>query len=261
MTVNMQISPVWDPKFFAVDWHAVGPHRVAHADAIAALGSLENGCLDAIIMDPPYCSGGSSEATRVAAKSQGLSRGQTWFIGDAMTSHEYGFFLERLGQLAVSKLDPQNGSLLVFTDHKMVSVVIRAFSAAGLRLRGLLTWDKMARGRGRGFLPQSEFIVHFTAGATLSAHEHIPNVLQHKRVNHTRRLHPTEKPVGLLTDLLRVVTPKGGLVCDPFCGSGSLGVAAHALGRRAILADWDPKHAQVSATRINTLIKDTPNHA
>ena len=252
----IEISPIWNPSLFDVAWSDIGPHRIAHADAVTALGSLENGCLDAIIMDPPYCSGGSSEADRVAAKSQGLSRGQEWFIGDAMTSSEYAFFLERLGQLAIAKLNPQTGSLMVFTDHKMIAVVIRAFSASGLRLRGIVTWDKMARGRGRGFLPQSEFIVHFTVGATLTAYEHIPNVLQHKRIFHSKRLHPTEKPVSLLQDLLRVVMPPGGLVCDPFCGSGSLGTAAHALGCRVILSDWDPKHATTAANRLHSLIEE-----
>lgn len=146
MSRNIALSPVWDPSIFAPVWSHVGAHQVANAEALDALGSLENGSLDAVVADPPYCSGGSSEADRVAAQSQGVRTGQ-WFVGDAMTSSVYGLFLERLAQLCVAKINPETGSVLIFTDHKMVEVVIKAFSLAGLRLRSVLTWDKMAQGR------------------------------------------------------------------------------------------------------------------
>jgi hypothetical protein len=47
-----------------------------------------------------------------------------------------------------------------------------------------------------------------------------------------RNGHPTVKPVDLMRWLCRLVTPPGGLILDPFCGSGSTGVAALAEGFR-----------------------------
>lgn len=41
-----------------------------------------------------------------------------------------------------------------------------------------------------------------------------------------KNIHPTVKPVSLMRHLVRLVTPRGGLVVDPFCGAGSTGVAA-----------------------------------
>src|SRR6185436_17533840 len=47
--------------------------------------------------------------------------------------------------------------------------------------------------------------------------------------------HPTVKPIKLIEWLVKLVTPPGGTVLDPFAGSGTTGVAAMATGRDAIL--------------------------
>jgi site-specific DNA-methyltransferase (adenine-specific) len=49
-----------------------------------------------------------------------------------------------------------------------------------------------------------------------------------------KNVHPTVKPIGLMRHLLRLITPKDGIVLDPFCGSGSTGVAAVWEGARFI---------------------------
>ena len=54
--------------------------------------------------------------------------------------------------------------------------------------------------------------------------------------------HPTVKPVNLMRWLVRLVTPPGGLVLDPFAGTGSTGVAALAEGMRAILIEADKEY-------------------
>ena len=51
------------------------------------------------------------------------------------------------------------------------------------------------------------------------------------------RVHPTQKPVPLLRRLIRTSSRPGEVVLDPFCGSGSCGVAAMAEGRRFIGID------------------------
>jgi DNA methylase len=46
-----------------------------------------------------------------------------------------------------------------------------------------------------------------------------------------RNIHPTVKPVSLMRHLVALITPPGGLVLDPFAGSGSTGIAAVMEGR------------------------------
>lgn len=63
------------------------------------------------------------------------------------------------------------------------------------------------------------------------------SVLTYSRKKQTAKLHPTQKPVELLRYLVRTYTKPGDLVCDPFMGSGSTGVACLLEGRRFVGAE------------------------
>lgn len=69
-----------------------------------------------------------------------------------------------------------------------------------------------------------------------------------ERVNH----HPTVKPVALMRWLVRLVTPPGGIVLDPFAGSGTTGEAAINEGHRAILIERDAEYLDGIRTRLVT---------
>ena len=62
--------------------------------------------------------------------------------------------------------------------------------------------------------------------------------------------HPTVKPAELMRYLCRLVTPAGGLVLDPFMGSGSTGKAAVLEGLRFIGCDLSPEYASIARSRI-----------
>lgn len=63
--------------------------------------------------------------------------------------------------------------------------------------------------------------------------------------------HPTVKPVKLMRYLIRMITPKGGVVLDPFCGSGTTGIAAKLEGFDAIMIDEDEHSVKIATERIN----------
>ncbi len=71
------------------------------------------------------------------------------------------------------------------------------------------------------------------------------------RSEHGRAMHPTQKPLGILTPLIDYSCPGGGLVCDPFAGSGSTLLAAKLLGRRAIGIEIDELYAEAAARRLS----------
>jgi site-specific DNA-methyltransferase (adenine-specific) len=69
-------------------------------------------------------------------------------------------------------------------------------------------------------------------------------------------IHPTVKPVDLMRYLTRLVTPPGGLVVDPYAGSGTTGVAAIHEGFRFMGAEQDTAHALIAVTRIEQAVAD-----
>jgi site-specific DNA-methyltransferase (adenine-specific) len=77
------------------------------------------------------------------------------------------------------------------------------------------------------------------------------------RSMHGRAIHPTEKPVGLLDPLIRYACPPGGLVLDPFAGSGSTADAARLSGRRAVLIEADERYCDAIAVRLSQAVSPT----
>ena len=62
--------------------------------------------------------------------------------------------------------------------------------------------------------------------------------------------HPTVKPTDLMAYLCRLVTPPGGVVLDPFMGSGSTGKAAQREGFRFIGIEREPAYMEIASSRI-----------
>lgn len=70
-----------------------------------------------------------------------------------------------------------------------------------------------------------------------------------------KNTHPTVKPVALMTYLCRLVTPEGGIVLDPFMGSGSTGIAARLEGFRFVGMEMDPEYIKIADARIKDFEK------
>ena len=71
--------------------------------------------------------------------------------------------------------------------------------------------------------------------------------LQGKKGN----IHPTVKPIKLMEYLITLVTPKGGVVLEPFMGSGSTGIAAKNLGMSFIGIEKEEEYFEIAKQRIN----------
>jgi len=72
-----------------------------------------------------------------------------------------------------------------------------------------------------------------------------------KQIQKTKNNHPTVKPIALMEYLIKMVTPKGGIVLDPFAGSGTTGVACKNLNRNFIGIELDPEYFKIAEKRIN----------
>lgn len=69
-------------------------------------------------------------------------------------------------------------------------------------------------------------------------------------VEHDDRVHPTQKPLPLMLRLVEQFTDPGELVLDPFCGSGTTGVACLRLGRRFVGVEKDDRYASLAVERL-----------
>jgi site-specific DNA-methyltransferase (adenine-specific) len=67
--------------------------------------------------------------------------------------------------------------------------------------------------------------------------------------------HPTQKPVRLLNRIIDASSSEDALVLDPFCGSGTTGVAAVARGRRFVGIELEPEYLELSRRRIEATVR------
>lgn len=232
---------------------AMHTNTISIGDALIALRQIAPASIDAIVTDPPYCSGGYTEAAKQSCQGMISSEGRAkygWFANDNMTTGGLVWLLREC-MIEAERVLVDGGSALVFADWRMVPILTPALESSGLQYRNLITWDKGSTGMGNGFRPQAEMIIHLVKGRPKFFNRSTGNVLRCKRVNHTRRQHQTQKPVELLESLIRVVTPESGTVLDMFAGSGSTCVAARNLGRHYIAIERDAHNVAIARTRLN----------
>jgi site-specific DNA-methyltransferase (adenine-specific) len=89
-------------------------------------------------------------------------------------------------------------------------------------------------------------------GAQISSVWRIPAVPKREKLY---GYHPTQKPLRLLRRAILASTREGDLLFDPFCGSGTTGVAAKELGRFFVGAEMEEEYAQLAGRRIEAAVR------
>jgi DNA modification methylase len=90
-----------------------------------------------------------------------------------------------------------------------------------------------------------------------------PGMNSFPRRGRTRGLdyHPTVKPIAMVSDAILDVTQLGGIVLDPFCGSGTTILAAEKTGRRGRGMDLDPRYLDTTIERWQRITGQAAVHA
>jgi site-specific DNA-methyltransferase (adenine-specific) len=236
-----------------VQWHI---HR---GEAFAFLRELKDASIDALVTDPPYSSGGFTRSDRTTGVQSKYQR------HDVNPEHELAAFSgdnrDQRSMLAwctlwlseCFRVLKEGAPVVLFTDWRQLPLTTDAIQAGGFVWRGICPWTKMnPRPRKGGFPATAEFVVWGSKGplaprddvGCLKGAWHAPKVHQSKR------LHLTEKPDEVMREVVRICPP-GGIVLDPFVGSGSTGKAAILEGRSFVGCELSEHYHAVAMARMN----------
>jgi site-specific DNA-methyltransferase (adenine-specific) len=211
------------------------------ADNAVVLPTLPDRSVAHVITDPPYI------AAVHAKQRSGNDPGNNHVLGFAPLTAE----LRASTASAVGRIVSRWS--LVFTDLESAGAWMADLALAGLDPVRIGVWVRV------GAAPQ------FTGDRPASACEAIAIAHPPGRkswnggglhavwmfgVEHVDRVHETQKPLPLMLRLIDQFTDPGELILDPFCGSGSTGVACLRLGRRCILIERDPVYAATARERM-----------
>ena len=247
------------------------PARVVEGDSFALLRELPDGSADAIVTDPPYSSGGFTRADRVNFRTdekytvhqhQGK---RPDFAGDNMDQRAWqSWCYEWLAE--ARRTAKVGGYLLVFSDWRQLPALTDAIQWAGWVWRGVLTWDKTeaAKGPHLGYFGyQCEFVAWATNGPCLpkpalaeGGEGRMPGCFR-KAVAAADKHHQTGKPTDVMRWLVRCCPP-GGLIVDPFAGSGTTAVAAAHEGRRCLAIEREAPYVAIARQRVAGALGRTP---
>jgi DNA modification methylase len=223
---------------------------IFHGDCLNVIDEFSiDTVFDSVVTDPPYASGTRKEMSK--ASSGAMLRAGRFadrpIENDQMTTAGFVWLMRAVTQ-GVRPLMEDGASILSFIDWRQWPNLVGAFETCNFRIQSIVVWDKKSIGMGNGFRRQHELICHASKGVPTINNRGIGDVLSCDREPPTS--HPSPKPVRLMEQLIDVVTPPGGLVFDPFCGSGATLRAAKNTGRRAIGVEWDERFCEVAAAKL-----------
>ena len=209
---------------------------------------------DCILTDPPYSSGARRDADRQVRGSTlfGSDADQDWFSHDTMTTWGFTWFLRAVMVAAKRALRP-GAHVYVFSDWRQTPNVYGLLESVGLRVNHCLVWRKRYYGLGTYWRNQHEHIVFASVGtpAPMLARDR-GSVLESASVIGARKVHPTEKPVDLLRQIVSAIPAER--ILDPFMGSGAVGEAAVLEERRFAGIEIEPRYFERAQERLGGLL-------
>lgn len=243
-----------------IDPDNIHSYELHQGNALELLTRIPDQSIDAVITDPPYGSGGATvnQITKSSKEKYTDRKKKNTLpdiVGDAIHPRIWLLHVKRwLNQLY--RVLKNGSAALVFIDWRNLSAMLDAVQESGLVSRGVVVWDKnrSCRPRKGGFRNQAEYIVWATKGP-LAASQDAPcldGVFRHTTMTNGK-VHITQKPLSLMKELIPVVNP-GGIILDPFAGSGTTGVAAVEMKRRFLGFEAVPEYAELSRNRLSEAV-------
>lgn len=218
-----------------------GVIRIVNADCLDGMRSLPTESVDCVLTDPPYGMGYVSARRTRSKRFDAIENDATF---------DLAFNVRWLSEAhRVMKPDTH---LYVFTDDGNLGSWRDVIGKCGFTVKRTLVWVKNAWTSGDlegDYGHQTEFVVFAHKGRRPLSGSRIGNVIDARRVSPESLQHPTQKPVAVLTPLIECSTEQGGVLLDPFIGSGTTAVAARSLGRRCIGFEIDKRYYDVAVAR------------
>ena len=225
-------------------------------DGLAGMAALADESVHAVLVDPPYGMMVHADVPKSGLNQHGSVRRNLEFdhhVADLDNLRE--MYTALLGQSA--RVLTTGGWVAMWLKAERLNVAEEVGTAVGLRYRHPLILHRTnptPRIRVQGPCVAHEFAALFSKGAGIfygkpAAKCH--SVMTHAVTSGSQRWHATQKPMGLMRELVQWFSPEGGVVCDPMAGSGSTLLACVELGRTGLGWEIDPKQAQVSALALS----------
>lgn len=237
--------------------------QVILGDCFTLMKDIPDHSVDLILTDPPYLfNRGHYDTTQELANYDNSIGGQ---------SELYKFGNKMMGEM--SRFDKDQIYQLLDESERLLKIMRAYYFCNETALQYYMSWatehnykyniivlEKPAFVMNRNrYAPNCEYLIRIVAksgaGIKILDYTHPSNkmswlysVQQFNTIED--KLHPAEKPQGILNGVIQLNTSEGDLVLDPFMGSGTLGVVCKQTDRKYIGMEIDEKYYKIAEKRI-----------
>ena len=257
------------------DLWLLGDHRLYCRNALEAMAYdtlLGSAKAAAVFTDPPY----NVKIDGHACGSGAIKHREFAMASGEMTSQTFERFLAEALRFIGAYTDP-GAVIYACMDWRHMAEILAAGCTAHLDLLNLCVWVKSNGGMGSLYRSRHELVFVFRNGKEAHLNNvqlgrfgrNHSNVWNYAGANSFPRkgqasaldLHPTAKPIALVSDAILDSTKRNDIVLDPFCGSGTTLLAAERTGRHGYGIEIDPLYVDTAIARWERMTGKQARHA
>lgn len=220
-------------------------NELYNMDCITGLKLIDDESVDLLLTDPPY---------NVSQKSNFHTMGRQ---GIDFGEWDKEFDQKKWLELACDKVR-KGGSAVIFNDYKNIGEMKEILESKGFIIKEMLIWKKpnpMPRNRDRLYVTTIEIALWAVKGKGWTFNRQRDTyenaIFESPTVNHKKRIHPTQKPLEILNEIIKIHSNENDLILDPFIGSASTAIACLENNRNYIGFELCENFYNLALERIN----------
>lgn len=224
-------------------------NKIYNEDCIEGIKKIEDGKVDLALTDPPYNISKKNNLHTMKTGKRTVDFGEWDYDFDQMSWID-----------AVAPKIRNGGSIIIFNSIENMGMIKSALESNGFIFKEFLTWKKsnpMPRNRDRLYVTARETAIWAVKGKGWTFNRqretYENGFFEYPLTHHSKRIHPTQKPVELMEDLIKIHSNEGDIVLDPFSGSASTAVACINTERDYIGFELDEEHFKSSIGRLKDI--------
>jgi len=233
-------------------------YKFFNTDGIKFTESLEDKSIDLVLTDPPYgisksyvCESQIPRRLRPNGRDFIMPKGN---FGD----WDSGVTPAKWANVILPKV---KGWFVTFCAHTQIGEYQDVLREHKFSAVGTMVWQKTNpvpfNAKYKPVNAWEAIVVGKRPGTKFNGNGVIHNVFKHKSPSPQRRIHTTQKPIGLLKEFVSLFSNEGELVFDPFAGSGSTVISAAQSGRIGIGCEANEQNYQAACGYIRRSLDET----
>ncbi len=261
MNAAVQANGVSEKPYFSEDGFTL-----YNADSLELLESMEAEQFDMIFADPPYFLSNDG-VTCKNGRMVSVNKGRWDRSQGVLENHEFN-----LRWLAsCQRLLKPNGTIWVSGTQHVIYSIGFAMQSLDFKILNDIAWFKVNPPPNlscRYFTHGTETIIwagrtpktKHTFNYQLMKEENggkqmknLWNIMSPRKAEKVHGKHPTQKPIALMRRIVLAATDEGDRILDPFCGSGTTGIAAKTYGREFVGIDQSTEYLDLTIKRYGDI--------